>query len=117
MLEELKNVSQSPRVKGHRRWFADNEMELIAWYSESGEVSGFQLCYDIGRQERAFTWRRDKGLTHSSIDSGEASPFHNRSPMLVPNPNAPLERVIAEFRARSEKVDAEIIDLVLTQLT
>ena len=65
MLEKLGNVPQQARVKGFRRWFADEEMELILWYAESGELTGFQLCYDVPRKERAFTWKKEQGLTHS----------------------------------------------------
>ena len=114
MLEEVKNVPQQPRVSGYRRWFADDEMELILWYGESGELTGFQLCYDVSRRERAFTWKRDHGLTHSAVDSGEDSPLHNRSPILRPDPKPPVEKVATEFQARSERLADSIIGFVLT---
>jgi len=114
MLSELDRVPQERR--GHRRWFADDELDLIVWYSESGEISGFQLCYDLSGRERAFTWRRDMGLRHGAVDIGDQSPLADRSPILVYDPVAPVEKVIAEFNARSEALDDHIASFVLTTI-
>ena len=112
MLQELNNVLQEPRTKGYRRWFEDEEMELIVWYSDSDQITGFQLCYDIRAWERVFTWRQDKGIQHSVMDSGEQSPLYNRSPMLIPFPKAPIEQVLAGFPARSQSLDRGIAECV-----
>lgn len=119
MLGELTNVPQQAGISGRRRWFADEELDLIVWYSASApdEISGFQLCYDLMGRERAFTWRKDDGLMHTAVDSGEDSPLHNRSPILVASPRAPVERVIAEFKARSTKLETEIVELVSATLS
>src|SRR5438874_1466643 len=116
MLEEFKNVSQQRNVPGFRRWFSDDELDLIVWYSAPEEISGFQLCYDINGNERAFTWRKDGRLMHTAVDSGEESPLHNRSPILVADGNPPLEWLLAEFQRRSEKVEDNIVTLVSTTI-
>lgn len=112
MLSELKNVHQNTRSTGYRRWFADDELDLIIWYTETDEVIGFQLCYDLRGRERAFTWRRDKGLTHGAVDSGEESPFYNRSPMMVADPIAPVDSVVSEFKVRSQMLEPDVVEMV-----
>jgi len=117
MLEAVRNVPQEEGDSGSRSWFADDELELILWYSAAGEVVGFQLCYDLHRRERAFTWKKESGLTHSRIDSGEECPLHNRSPILISEPRAPLRQVTAEFTSRSSKLDPSIVELVATTIS
>ena len=29
-----------------RRWFMDSYFDLIVWYDDRGNATGFQLCYD-----------------------------------------------------------------------
>ncbi len=117
MLCELKNVHQNARSAGYRRWFADDELDLIVWYSETGEVVGFQLCYDLRGRERAFTWRRDQGLTHGAVESGEESPLYNRSPMMVADPIAPVEAVISEFKFRSKMLEPDVVEMVTERIS
>ena len=112
VLEEYKKVSQQRNAPGYRRWFSDDELDLIVWYSASAEISGFQLCYDLGRRERAFTWRKDGGLIHTAVDSGDESPLYNRSPILVSDGSPPLEWILAEFKKRSENLEPAIVTLV-----
>ena len=45
MLSEIKNARQVPG-EGKRRWFRDDDFDLIIWYDDSDTVFGFQLCYD-----------------------------------------------------------------------
>ncbi len=114
MLSELNRVPQERR--GFRRWFADEELDLIVWYSESGEINGFQLCYDLSGRERAFTWRPNTGLTHAAIDKGDQSPLADRAPILVYEPIAPVEKVIAEFNSRSDALDDHVASFVATTI-
>ena len=117
MLNEIKNVHQPAREQGFRRWFSDEELELIVWYSAAGEISGFQLCYDLQGTERSFTWKKDGALKHAVIDSGEDSPLQNQSPMLFSEPAAPVEFVVAEFKTRSEMLEPGIVELVSRQIS
>ena len=42
MLTEIKGTRQIPG-EGRRRWFRDDELDLIVWYEENGAIAGFQL--------------------------------------------------------------------------
>jgi len=117
MLSELKRVPQVRRASGYRRWFADDELDLIVWYTEAGEINGFQLCYDLNGRERAFTWKQDVGLTHAAVDIGDDSPLADRAPMLVPEPVAPVEKVVSQFNTRAEALDDELAAFVSTTIS
>ena len=82
MLKEQKNTSQ---IAGEpaRRWFFDENMDLIVWYDNKSNINGFQLCYDKNTTEHAITWTLKNGFSHEAIDGGEDSVFKNRSPILV----------------------------------
>lgn len=116
MLGELKDVSQHEDAPGKRRWFADEEMDLIVWYSKTGEIIGFELCYDKGGDEHALTWRKGGRLGHSAVDQGDALPTDNRTPILTSGGKVPLERVLSEFTARSADLEPNIARLVLEEL-
>ena len=57
MLQELKNVRQV-NGEGPRRWFVDDEIELILWYDFDKKLEGFQICYDKLAGTRTITWKR-----------------------------------------------------------
>jgi hypothetical protein len=116
MLAEVEPVAQVQRSAGSRRWFSDDELDLIVWYTESGEISGFQLCYDLRGAERAFTWKHGS-LIHTAVDSGDESPLHNRSPILVSCPVASVDKVIDEFKSRSQGIEPSIAALVLSTIS
>src|SRR5215831_11788516 len=111
MLAELDNVPQERQGSGRRRWFADDEMELIVWYAETGAITGFQLCYDIRGKEGAFTWRDGADVWHTAIDSGEDSPLHNRTPIMVSGPPDSVDKVVADFKVRSQMLAADLAEL------
>jgi|GEM_PF-718869 len=60
MLEELPNIRQI-RGEGFRRWFVDEDLELILWYDEEKKLTGFQICYDKLAGNRSVTWKRRIG--------------------------------------------------------
>lgn len=114
MLTENRSVKQEPG--GRRRWFEDDELELIVWYRLSGEIEGFQLCYDQAGAREALTWREGVGLAHSRVDGGDATPLKNETPILQPKGGKPRTRLAALFRTRSGAVEASVRDLVLNRL-
>ncbi len=95
-----------------RRWFGDDYFDLIVWYDDAERISGFQLCYDRGRNEHALTWRRETGAEHHRIDSGETMPLENRSPILVPDGAAPFSDLIRQFEMRAGGMDQDLFNLV-----
>ena len=84
MLSEIKKTRQE-EGEPYRRWFTDEDHDLIVWYDAEGKILGFQLCYELGPNERALTWIRGKGYAHNRVDDGETGFFmHKMSPILVP---------------------------------
>ncbi len=70
MLKEIQNARQ---IEGEpkRRWFSNRFFDLIVWFKNDNEITGFQLCYNISFDEKGLTWLKDKGFSHNSIDEGE----------------------------------------------
>ncbi len=114
MLKEhtTRQVSGDPR----RRWFFDDSMDLIVWVDEDSTILGFQLCYEFMRDELAFTWTADSGYSNSRVDTGEASPEKNLSPILIRDRHFPKERVLKRFRSCSTDLDQGIRRQVLSRL-
>ena len=117
MLSEIANPRQI-REEGPRRWFTDTYFDLIVWYRrDSSEISGFQLCYDKQRKERALTWHRKRGFDHKRIDDGEVSGRMKMTPVLVPDGTFKSAIIAERFRRESVDIDPAIRDLVYSRLT
>ncbi|MBN2160070.1 MAG: hypothetical protein JW807_11795 [Spirochaetes bacterium] len=117
MLREVEDVAQK---EDHvfRRWFVDDDLELIVWHdAEKREITGFQLCYDLQRNEHAFTWEKPGLLTHNKIDDRRATMGHPATPVLVADGEFPYTRIIRKFRERSAQVEKTIVDLVIEKLS
>ena len=113
----LANAPRTP-VPGDRdrRWIADDYFDLIVWYEADDTIHGFQLCYDKPGRERALTWTRADGFRHTAIDSGEARPTANRTPILIPDGMFPAQDVRRELVARGAALPPEIRELVMARL-
>jgi len=115
MLKEVKSTKSEKGQK--RRWFSDDYFDLIVWSGNNGDgVTGFQLCYDKDEMERAFSWSADTGTSHNRIDDGEASPFKNMTPILVPDGAVPYEELLRQFHARARELDKDIFELIKIKL-
>jgi len=113
----LKEIYPGKDVEGgRRRWFSDDYFDLIVWTGENNQVSGFQLCYDKGRMERALTWKKNSGSTHLRIDDGEADPTKNQTPILVPDGACLIQELIRSFSEQSKDIDAGVRTAVLEKL-
>lgn len=97
MLREISHVQQVPSDY-FRRWFADENLDLIVWHKPDQTIYGFQLAYDRSWRHRALTWTEDRGYSHDRIDDGEDSPLANRSPVLSPGDTFEADAVLARFR-------------------
>lgn len=106
------------KVRGdyRRSWMSDDYFDLIIWYEPSNAIHGFQLCYGKPESERAVTWLRDSGFSHSKIESGEENPEANRTPILLPDGSFPRIEVTREFRRRSESLPKSLRNFVLAKL-
>ena len=116
MLREWKGVRQRPD-EGFRRWFTDEEMDLIVWYNTDGGVRGFQLCYGKQTDQHAMTWMERGGYTHAKVDDGESRPIGSKStPILVQDGHVDSDRLSADFLKRATEIEQPIRDLVVTKL-
>ncbi|MCF7928845.1 MAG: hypothetical protein K9L68_07850 [Spirochaetales bacterium] len=111
MLYERSDVRQIPE-EGNRRWFSDDFFDLIIWYDSKDEIDGFQLCYDKGEYERAFTWRKSGSVTHHAIDTGDEPGSSKMSPVLVQDGRFDSEIIRSKFVAAAVKIEPELTDLV-----
>lgn len=112
----LKEIPETRQIEGEprRRWFADEEFDLIIWYSARDEVEGIQLCYrEKGSVERALTWLKGKGFSHNKIDDGEGMPErHKMTPILVPDGVWDRNMVLEHFEVAGAGLEQEIRELV-----
>lgn len=100
-----------------RRWFDDDEgfFELIAWINDEGNVSGFQLCYDITAHERAITWLGG-AFSHRNVDTGDESPLSNDSSILADTAVFPITDLIDRFRKSSRNIDPVVRNTLIERL-
>ena len=112
MLSEIEGARQIAD-EGKRRWFRDDELDLIVWYGDDDRVDGFQLCYDKSTRERALTWRRPGRYEHHAIDSGEDGGMMTKmTPVLVADGLFEQDRVSDVFASRSNLLPDDIVSLV-----
>ncbi len=114
MLQEFIHVRQE--AKGRRRWFETSGFELIVWYTESGEIEGFQLCYEREGRQWALTWRPRAGFHHDLVHTGDTTPFKNQTPTLEPHGSAPWEELRERFAAESGSLEPALRDWVAGRL-
>jgi hypothetical protein len=104
------------RGQPDRRWFSDEEFDLIVWTDDDGSVRAFQLCYNRSGEERALTWSREAGYRHHRVDAGEESPLRNKSPILLTNGPFPTEQVVARFQLAAGEIEADLRAFILEKL-
>ncbi|MBN1672756.1 MAG: hypothetical protein JXR37_17060 [Kiritimatiellae bacterium] len=116
MLQEIVPTRQVPG-EPRRRWFTDKQMDLIVWYAADDRISGFQICYLEGTQQKALTWLAEKGFSHKDIDDGEHDPrTHKMTPILVPDGQPDTRRVLNVFLELSEQLEPAVRRFVLDTL-
>lgn len=112
MLNEIEGARQIPG-EGFRRWFRDDELDLIVWYTDDGQIDGFQLCYDKLESERALTFRKPNSYQHHAIDSGEPVPGSPKmSPVLVADGVMDSERLLRVFTKHADNLPPELTGFV-----
>ncbi len=111
MLHEIQNVKQEPGA-GRRRWFESEDLEVVVWLDAADHVTGFQLCYDFGRGEHALTWREGAGFAHSVVDTGDATPLKNETPVLQPEDRVPWPDIARLFDRESATLEPGLRQLI-----
>ena len=114
MLREVSvtQVEHEPR----RRWFVDDDLDLVVWLADHDAVVAIELCYDKPGHERALTWSRERGYGHFRVDAGDDTAMRNLTPILVSDGAFPKEQVVERFTAASQTLDAAIRAVVLERL-
>lgn len=115
MFYELKDIRQDDS-QGFRRWFWDDEMDLIVWCAEDSSITGFQLCYDKRGHERVLAWNQKSGHSHHGIDAGEAPFGAKRSPLLVADGTFDKTRVSERFKRCAQDLEPDLIEFVVQRL-
>ncbi len=115
MLSEIDNPRQVIG-EGRRRWFTDNEFDLIVWYGNEERPVGFQLCYDKQDNERALTWTRAHGFQHDRVDTGEIPGRAKMTPIIVADGVFHRDSVAERFRRACGGIDPQIASFVLEKL-
>ena len=112
MLREFEGLSQEKT--GFRRLLTDAQFDLYLWYDrEGGDLVGFQLCYDFGKDPHCLTQRMGGGSIHTRIDDGEDSPgSYKSSPILVSDGIFPRAEVLHRFDASSSSLAPALRTLV-----
>jgi len=116
MLYEIQNTKQI-EGEGIRRWFTDQDFDLIIWYTDDKMLDGFQLCYDKQSKERCITWRKSGSYVHTGVDDGEQGHQTNKmSPILVADGLFDKWSVSKEFKLVSKKMDPVVANFVHRKL-
>ena len=114
-LREILIVEQKdPSLR--RRWFQSDYFDLFTWQDAAGAVTKFQLCYDVGRNERALAWSRSEGTYHDGVDPGDAVGGHGQTPIFVHDGKFDSGAVVPRFRLEAETLPAELRDFVLAKM-
>ena len=113
---EVPNVRQVPG-EARRRWFTDENFDLMVWFNADNTIHGFELSYDKAGYEKALRWFEDVGLSHYVVDTGEQNPAYNRSPILSQTEGrSEMKRVLELFRKSTEGLPTGLGDLVQRKL-
>ena len=113
-LREIRVVEQrNPLLR--RRWFQSDYFDLFTWQDAAGAVTRFQLCYDVGRKERALVWSLSEGVYHDGVDDGEPAGGSSQTPIFVPDGNFDSGTVVPRFQREAASLPAELRDFILAK--
>jgi hypothetical protein len=113
---EIRDLRQIPG-EAKRRWFCSEQMDLIVWFDDAGQICGFELCYDKHQGEHAIVWGKDSGFRHMAVDDGEAKPGkYKASPILRANGYFDVSRIHATLQGMADTLPPAIAQPVLQHL-
>ncbi|NNE36987.1 MAG: hypothetical protein HKN08_01680, partial [Gammaproteobacteria bacterium] len=112
MLKEISDLTQTSDDL-HRRWFADENLNLYVWQDADHEIAGFQIGYRFNDEELVLTWRNKTGLSNHKVDSGSEDPARVKaSPILVEESEANIEYVHNIFEESGQKLEDELYEFI-----
>jgi hypothetical protein len=100
--------------EGLRRWFTSSTMDLFVWTNEAGQLTGFQLTYDKGSNERALTWKAVSGFRHDQVDDGESQSAsrYKETPLLQADGMPDVRRLANLLSSCASNIPREIAAFV-----
>ncbi len=115
MLREIINIRQTAG-DDFKQWFTDDiYWDLFIWTNKSGELSGFQLCYDKTINEHALSWFKDRFYKHSRIGTGRHGQ-NSMSPILVANGLFNKQDIADKFLQDSKILNKKIIEFIYKKI-
>jgi hypothetical protein len=119
MLAEYKEVRQR-EGEGYRRWFSDAFFDVILWYDrEGGAITGYQVCYDKGKSERAFTWK-DEGSpirSHRFVSDGPFFGGANKMTSILKGDAREIDPlIVSRLRSSSGDLDPSVLESLLADM-
>lgn len=111
MLREITRVAQN-KPGFRRRWFEGKYFDLFTWQDATGAFTSFQLCYDVERRERAFSWNALHGFFHDGVDSGTDLRTANPA-ILSGGGKLDAGEVLPRFQAEAVNMPADVRELVI----
>ncbi|MDX2226854.1 MAG: hypothetical protein SFY92_07180 [Verrucomicrobiae bacterium] len=114
MLKEYPSSQREPKLR--RRWFSDDSLDLIVWFNARREIRAFQICYGKPYEEHAVAWSAESGFFHSRIDDGEENPGKNKTPVFGRELPPLKDRLLGEFRTRSQSLSPLLSRFILEKL-
>lgn len=113
---EVLQIRQIPG-EARRRWFCSDEFDLILWYADEQNISGFELSYNKQRGEHAIIWQQLTGFQHMAVDDGEERAGKYKStPMLLADGFFDAPRIRQLFQEQSKALPPEVAELLLEKL-
>lgn len=113
-------LRENRKAKGEgdepRRWFADEDFDLVVFEDAAGGIAGFHLCYDKQGAERALAWEKERGWRLYRVEGGEELPTENRSPVLRPEFGRPPRDLGARFSAAGANLDPGLVRFILGKI-
>ena len=114
MLREIGYIKQSPGQL-FRRWFNDELLDLFVWQEEGGRITGFQLCFDKDKGERALSYSEAEGYSLHNVHTEESS-LDMGSPVLRRGAELPFPHLLALLNERGTGIDPRVLRYVREKL-
>jgi len=117
----LKEIPQEyvRQIKGEpkRRWFDDDNFDLVIWEDNDGKIIAFQLFYDKVHNQRVLAWKVKSGFLHERVDDGERRPGkYKATPILTADGLFDYKRIAAQFKKEILEIEEKVAAFVHKKL-
>lgn len=116
----LRESSHYERREGDlvRTWYVGEQLDLIIWRSDRGELRCFQLTYRRAGGERLVAWNTTDGFAHDRVDEGETSPAkHKMAPILTAERSFDPTYVSSLLASEGQGLEPELLAIISRTLS